>query len=96
MKKQNPTKPTKSQRKDFRASQDELLLLERHCTEKNIKHSDFIRSAILEKIERERSPFSDNNPLSANDFYNYVVRRSITSPVAKKIITDYTRRNEND
>ncbi|MBE5892231.1 MAG: hypothetical protein E7286_02495 [Lachnospiraceae bacterium] len=87
----NTNKPLnpKSCRKDFRASEDELLRLEQHCTNRNLKQSDFIRAAIQEKIERDTAPLAFTDPLATNTFYNLAIRRSITKPTIKQLVDDF-------
>ena len=82
-------KKSKNKRKDFRASDEELLQLAAHCSKQNISHSDFIRVAIQEKIARDTTPTYTYRTLADNHFYNYIVRESITNPALRKIINNY-------
>lgn len=92
----NKSLPPKSSRKDFRASEEELLLLEQHCTSRNLKQSDFIRAAIQEKIERDNAPLSFTDSLAANTFYNYAIRQSINKPTIKQLVDDFKGGNFNE
>lgn len=81
----------KDRRKEFRAPEQELLRLESHCTNNHINQSAFIRAAIIEKIQRDQNPLQTSDCFQENQFYNFVQRRSVTSPAVRKILTEFEK-----
>lgn len=81
----------KNRRKNFRAPEQELLHFESHCTDNHINQSAFIRAAIIEKIQRDQNPLQTSDCFQENQFYNFVQRYSVTSPTARKILTEFEK-----
>lgn len=78
----------KEPRLTARASAEFISSLDQYVKQNNLNKSDFIRTAIINEMQRKESdPVS--TMLSDNAFFNYVLAESATSPKCKELIKNF-------